>query len=121
MLTWAIKRAGLDLDKFVDSNPKVKLWLDEEKLPTVKQLEDFSKKVYIPFGYLLLDQPPLEPLPIPYFRTNGNAVDKVHVNVYDSILIMQQRQEWLRDYLIENSFKKHPFIGSSMANLMLKK
>lgn len=110
MLIWAIKRAGLGISEFLENNSKVKLWIDGEKLPTIKQLEEFSRKVYIPFGYLLLDEPPVEQLPIPYFRTN-NAVGKVHINIYDSILILQQRQEWLRDYLIENNFRKHRYVG----------
>ncbi len=33
------------------------------------------------------------------------------INVYDTILLMQQRQDWLRDYLIDNEFEKHSFVG----------
>ena len=49
MLTWAIARAGFGLPEFADKNPRVTDWLAGEKKPTVKQLQDFSKKVYIPF------------------------------------------------------------------------
>lgn len=111
ILTWAIVRAGHDLPTFTSKNPKIGKWLTGEKDPTVKQLEDFSKKVHLPFGYLFLPEPPKEVLPIPYFRTNGAKVDKVSLNVYDTILLLQQRQDWLRDYLIENDFESLPFVG----------
>ncbi len=111
ILTWAIARAGYELQAFVEMFPNVKKWLDGEKKPTVKQLEDFSKKVHLPFGYLFLPEPPKEKLPIPFFRTNNTQATHVSVNVYDTILLMQQRQDWLRDYLKENEFDVLPFVS----------
>lgn len=111
MLTWAISRAGHELHAFIEKFPNVQLWLEGEKKPTVKQLEDFSKKVYLPFGYLFLPEPPKEKLPIPFFRSNNHHADKVSINVYDTILLMQQRQDWLKNYLKENNFKPLEFVG----------
>lgn len=111
ILTWAIDRAGFDLHEFILKVPNVQKWLDGEKKPTLKQLEDFSKKVYLPFGYLFLNEPPKEKLPIPFFRTNNPQATKVSVNVYDTILLLQQRQDWLRDYLLNNEFPELPFVG----------
>lgn len=111
MLTWAIARAGYDLHTFTNKFPKVQLWLEGEKKPTVKQLEEFSKKVYLPFGYLFLTEPPRENLPIPFFRSNGNQTQKVSINVYDTIMLMQQRQDWLRNYLKDNDFEPLQFVG----------
>jgi len=71
MLTWAIARAGYDVSEYAIANPRIQDWLDGTKQPTVKQLEDFSKKVYLPFGFLFLPEPPTEELPIPYFRSQG--------------------------------------------------
>jgi hypothetical protein len=106
ILTWAIARAGYELQTFIDKFPKVQLWIEGEKKPTVKQLEVFSKKVHLPFGYLFLPEPPKEQLPIPFFRSNGNQAEKVSINVYDTILLMQQRQDWLRDYLKDSGFEQ---------------
>ena len=89
ILTWAINRAGFDVLTFTEKHPRVKKWLEGEKEPTVKQLEDFSRKVYLPFGYLFLQEPQKEKLPIPFFRSNGNQAEKVSVNVYDTILLLQ--------------------------------
>lgn len=53
MLTWAITRAGYDIPTFAAKFPKILEWLKGNKKPTVKQLEDFSKKVYLPIrGHL---------------------------------------------------------------------
>jgi len=111
MLSWAVARAGYDVPAFAEEYPPFQKWLDGEKQPTVKQLEAFSKKMYLPFGYLFLPEPPEEKLPVPFFRSNGTKADKVSVNVYDTILLMQQRQDWLRDYLKDNEFNPIPFVG----------
>lgn len=111
MLTWAVARAGYDLAEFITRFPRLEKWLNGEKSPTFKQLEIFSKKVYLPLGYLFLPEPPPENLPIPFFRTNGEQAETVSINVYDTILIMQQRQDWLKDYLEENDFEKLSFVG----------
>ncbi|MCX6162491.1 MAG: ImmA/IrrE family metallo-endopeptidase [Ignavibacteriae bacterium] len=111
MITWAINRAGLDLSDFMIKFPNIEKWLQAKKSPTVKQLEKFSHKVHLPFGYLFLQEPPEEILPIPFFRTNSADDKKVSVNVYDTILLMQQRQNWLRDYLKDNEYKNLDFVG----------
>ncbi|MCF8308670.1 MAG: hypothetical protein K9I68_06650 [Bacteroidales bacterium] len=58
ILSWAIERAGYDVREFEVKFPKVSEWLEQQKKPTVRQLEDFARKVHLPFGYLLLDEPP---------------------------------------------------------------
>ncbi|MCX6269649.1 MAG: ImmA/IrrE family metallo-endopeptidase [Bacteroidetes bacterium] len=111
MLTWAIARAGYEVSVFTDKFPNVQKWLSGDKNPTVKQLEKFSKDVHLPFGYLFLPEPPTERLPIPFFRTNNTQATRVSVNVYDTILLLQQRQDWLRDYLHDNEFEELPYVG----------
>jgi hypothetical protein len=111
ILTWAISRAGYELHEFTTKIPKVIDWIEGNKKPTVKQLEAFSKKVHLPFGYLFLHEPPIENLPIPFFRSNDTKTDKVSVNVYDTIQLMLQRQDWLKEYLKDNDFEKLSFIG----------
>jgi Zn-dependent peptidase ImmA (M78 family) len=111
MLTWAIARAGYELPIFTAKFPDIQSWLKGEKKPTFKQLEDFSKKVHIPFGYLLLAEPPKEQLPITFFRTNNSLTEDTDINIYDTILMLQRRQSWLREYLQENDFQPLPFVG----------
>lgn len=118
IITWAIQRAGYELQDFAAKFPSVKDWLEDRKQPTVKQLEKFSHRVHLPFGYLFLAEPPIERLPIPFFRTNqrGRATQKVSVNVYDTIMLMQQRQGWLREYLKDNGYESLPFVGKYSNN-----
>jgi Zn-dependent peptidase ImmA (M78 family) len=111
MLTWAISRAGYELQDFLTKFPNVENWLYNIKNPTVKQLEKFANRVHIPFGYLFLPEPPQENIPFPFFRTGGNQTNKVSLNIYDTILILLRRQDWLTDYLIENEQEPLSFVG----------
>lgn len=120
MLTWAIARAGFALHEFTAKLPKVQEWIEGTKKPTVKQLEGFSKKVHLPFGYFFLSEPPKEKQPIPFFRTGNTEATQVSVNVYDTILLMQQRQDWLRDYLKKNGFEEKPFVSKFLNNNNVK-
>lgn len=116
MLTWAIDRAGHDLDEITVTFPKLKEWMEEKKKPTFNQLQKFSKKVHVPLGYLFLQSPPVEQLPIPYFRSGKNGNNKVGINTFDTILLLKNRQEWLREYLQENEFDKKDFVGKFHSN-----
>ncbi|MBC6401469.1 MAG: ImmA/IrrE family metallo-endopeptidase [Ekhidna sp.] len=111
MLTWAIERAGYDPSEFAQKMPQVTTWLNGEKKPTVKQLEKFSKKVYLPYGYLFLPEPLEESLPIPFFRTKDKKGEKISLNVYDTILTLQRRQGWLKEYLQDNDFEPLKYVG----------
>lgn len=116
MLTWAIARAGFELQDFLMKFPNVQKWLENVKNPTVRQLEEFANRVHIPFGYLFLPEPPQENIPFPFFRTGSKQTTKVSLNVYDTILILQRRQDWLTDYLIENEEESLSFVGKFNEN-----
>ena len=111
LINWAISRAGYEHGEFFEKFPRAQSWLEEEKRPTLAQLRDFAKKAHVPFGYLFLLEPPEEELPIPFFRTIGGETDQVGVNLRDTILNLQQRQEWIRDYLLEQGEEPLEFIG----------
>lgn len=116
ILERAIKRAGFIVDEFLLRYPKVGEWLTLEKQPTVKQLEKFSKDVRIPFGYLLLDELPEEKVPIPFFRTGSGRTDNVSLAIYDTILLLKNRQTWLSDYLKDNEEEPLDFVGKYDVN-----
>ncbi len=120
MLHWAMDRAGRELHEFTAEMPAVSDWISGVKTPTFKQLESFSKKVYLPVGYLLLSDPPAEKLPIPFFRTGKNQAEKVDVNVHDTMLLLQQRQDWLREYLKQNDFDRLAYVGAFQNNRDVK-
>jgi len=111
IIEWAITRAGYEIHEYLMSNPIVKEWLDNSKKPTVKQLENFSKNVHVPFGYMFLNEPPQEELKIPFFRTGKGITNQVSLNVYHAVQIVQKRQAWLTDYLINEGYDKLDFVG----------
>lgn len=110
LISWAIDRAGLQFSTFTE---KLK-WLSKEKCsPTVKQLEDFSKKVHIPFGYFFLPTPPEINLPFPLFRTERNQRKYESLEICDTVAMLQQRQDWLKEYLIKLECEPLEFVGSA--------
>lgn len=110
MLTWAIERAGHDVSVYLDEHPDVAQWVNNEKQPTERQLEEFAKSVHIPYGYLFLSTPPHEEVPIPMFRGSSGS-GAFNLNVYDTVLSVQRRQEWLTDYLEENEYETCSCVG----------
>lgn len=120
IIEWAILRAGHEIQDFLLQNPKVKEWLDYTKKPTVKQLETFSTKLHVPFGYLFLKEPPKEELDFPFFRTGKKETKSVSLNLYDTVQIIQKRQDWLKDYLKDQEFEKLDFVGKFDINTPVK-
>lgn len=111
ILSWAILRAGYTLPEFEYEMPLISKWLSGEKKPTIKQVETFARKIHLPFGYLFLDEPPIEETTIPFFRTLSKLGDTVSLNVKDSISELQNRQNWYMQYLKENGYSPLDFVG----------
>lgn len=109
MLIWAVRRCGQSVEQYAQKNPVFEKWISDEKKPTFKQLEDFAKSVYVPLGYLFLEEPPIESVPIPMFRSGGGDVS---LNVMDEVRTVQERQDWLSAYLEENDIEIPNYVGS---------
>ncbi len=99
LLRWARKRAGLDIDALVGRFPKIDAWEHKAANPTLKQLERYAAATFTPIGFLFLQEPPAESVPIPDFRTINNLrMGNPSPDLLDTIYLCQQRQEWYRDY-----------------------
>ena len=109
MLIWAVTRYGLSVEEYAQKNPAFSKWINEERKPTFKQLEAFANSVYVPLGYLFLDEPPVETVPIPMFRSGGGSVS---LNVMDEVRKVQERQEWLSSYIEGNGIEAPSYVGS---------
>ena len=113
MLEWAIKRSGKTSEAVSRSNKGLREWLSGEKKPTLRQLEKFAATTYAPFGYLLLSEPPDESLHIPYFRTVESHVSAPSLNLIETVQIISQRQDWMRDQLVSLGNDPLEFAGSA--------
>jgi transcriptional regulator with XRE-family HTH domain len=99
LLRWARERAGLSLSAVTHRFQQLAAWERGTERPTLKQLERFAKATHTPIGYLFLQEPPVERLPIPDFRTVGNEhIKRPSPDLLDTIYLCQQRQEWYRDF-----------------------
>jgi Zn-dependent peptidase ImmA (M78 family) len=117
ILEWGITRAGIPLEKVEKKFPNINLWIAKQERPTLKQLEDLSTTLHIPFGYFFLENPPIEQIPIPLFRTKKEIQNnQFSPEFIDTLYDMQRRQIWLKEYLIDNRYEKLPFIGSCNIN-----
>jgi Zn-dependent peptidase ImmA (M78 family) len=113
LLQWARQRAGLGLVALEQRFPQLEAWERGEESPTLKQLERFANATHTPVGYLFLQEPPIERVPIPDFRTIGNEhIEQPSPDLLDTIYICQQRQEWYRDFARTTGEAPLPFVGS---------
>ena len=114
MLLWACKRSGLGMESLLNRFPKLELWKSGEASPTLKQLEKFAKATYTPVGFLFMQEPPVEKVPIPDFRTIAGAESHpLSPDLLDTVYICQQRQEWYRDYMRLSGEEPIEFVGSA--------
>jgi Zn-dependent peptidase ImmA (M78 family) len=124
VLLWARERAGLDaaaLAKKVGggvTEERVEEWEQTGKL-TFTQAKRLSHVTHTPEGFLYLAVPPEDKLPIPDFRTVGDAlVRRPSPDLLDTVYIMQRRQAWMRDFLIEEGEPPLLFVGSATLNTL---
>jgi Zn-dependent peptidase ImmA (M78 family) len=114
LLKWACERAGLNTQIVARRIPQLPSWEQGKTKPTLKQIERFAKIVHAPIGFLFLPTPPVEDLPIPDFRTIGNArIGHPSPDLLETIYICQQRQEWYRDFSRTMRESPCPFVGSA--------
>ncbi len=114
VLRWAVRRAGLELDDLERKFPRIRQWATGEILPTLRQLETLAKATFTPLGFFFLAEPPEQQLPIPLFRTiHDETAREPSPDLLETIQIMQRRQTWMREFLIDQGQKELPFVKSA--------
>lgn len=111
LLRWALDRSGMtDEDRRYE---RFSRWANGEGQPTYRQLEAFATATHAPLGYLFLQSPPIERVPIADFRTMGNtAVNGPSPDLLETIYDSQMRHDWFRSYAVEKGYEPLPFVGS---------
>lgn len=106
ILMWAIEESKIDFEeighKFID----IDLWINQDKRPTFRQLEELARYLKVPFGYMFLDEPPQTDLIQSEFRTIGNKVPQISKELKDTIYNISRKKDWLSDYRRENGWEK---------------
>ncbi len=113
LLRWAVDRSGRREAEFQKRFPKFVDWERGSTDPTFRQLEAFAKAARTPIGYLFLDEPPTDKLPINDFRTKPfSDIAKPSPDLLDTIYLCQQRQAWYREELLASGAHPLSFVGS---------
>lgn len=117
VLEWARQRASLDeaalAKKLGAKEEQVERWEDDGVL-TYKRLEKLAQVTHVPFGYLFLEEPPAEKLPVTDFRTVGSQGERQpSPELLDVLYDAMRKQEWYREYLLDMETEPLVFIGSA--------
>lgn len=116
VLKWARLRSNFNLDqvsKKINVNvEKLSKWEEGNLKPTFKQAQQLAKVLHIPFGFLFLDEPPLEKQVLPDLRTVTDfPFDNFSVDLQDVISDVQFKQNWYREFKKDRGDSELSFIG----------
>lgn len=111
ILDWALDRSGLTVGDLEPRFPRLRQWISGQTRPTLRQLEALAKQTLTPLGFFFLKEPPEDRLPVPYFRTLGDHASH-GPDLLESVHTMEQRQAWLREFLVDQGQEALPFVGS---------
>lgn len=115
VLQWARERANFDTtslaSKMKVKTEEVNQW-EKDGVISIARAKKLSSITYTPFGFLFLTSPLEDKLPIPDFRTVTDLpLLRPSPNLLETIQTMQQRQLWMRDFLIEKQADRFQHLG----------
>jgi Zn-dependent peptidase ImmA (M78 family) len=114
LIQWAIDRSQRDPADLAARFNRLMEWQTGQTQPTLGQLEDFAAATRTPVGYFFLSAPPVEPLPIPDFRTVGSLqVSRPSPDLLDTLYLCQQRQDWYRSNALVLRDDPVAFVGTA--------
>ena len=116
VLRWARQRIGYDADTLAGKvgvrSARVVEWEETGRI-TMVQARNLARHTHTPEGYLYLEEPPEDWLPIADLRTpDGQPPRRPSPNLLDTVYLMQARQEWLREERVVEEAARLPFVGS---------
>lgn len=116
VLRWARERASLEVDELarkVGVRPRrVSEWETSGSI-SVAQADKLAHHTYTPVGFLYLQEAPEDRLPISDFRTRGGeARQRPSPDLLETVYLMQRRQAWMHDDLVEEESAPLGFVGA---------
>ena len=115
VLRWARERAKLQPEELakkmgVKRHERVLEW-ERDGVISVAQVDKLAKCTYTPLGFLYSKEPPDERLPIADFRSR-EGTPPPSPDLLETVYLMQRRQGWMRDELIEDDAEPLDFVGA---------
>ena len=92
VLEWAQKRSRRAPEAMRKRFRDWDRWLVGEARPTVNQAQDLAAFTHVPFGMLMLPEPPEEHLPIPDFRSGPEGHGEPSQELLQTVYLAQNRQ-----------------------------
>jgi Zn-dependent peptidase ImmA (M78 family) len=116
VLRWARERAALPVEEVAgrmkQDVERVLAWEAGEDQPTFRQAQTVANLVHVPFGFLFLQAPPEEALPLPDLRTVGSApAGQLDLNTRDLLRDVMFKHDWFVEVLEEQGHEQLPFVG----------
>ncbi len=116
LLRWSRERAGLSTEQVAKKLPvkpdRVQEWEAGQTKPTFLQAQKWASLAHIPFGFLFLQQPPVEQLPLPDLRTVGGiAPQRPSLELLDTVRDAIRKQDWYLEYLQNQEHQPLAFVG----------
>ena len=116
LINWAYLRSQ-KTEEIKQRFNKLENWISGEANPTLKQLEAFAKATATPLGYFFLDEPPVEELPVPHYRTlEDDTPEHASPDLIETMHIMQRRQDFIKDYFEDYIGDELSFVGQYEGN-----
>ncbi len=118
MLIWARQRLFSTKEEASErlgiSTERLEQWESGQVSPTFNQARDIAGRLFIPFGYLFLSNPPPDlPLPLPDLRTvEGTPSQPPSPDFLEVVHDAQRKQAWYREDLIAEGISELAFVGS---------
>ena len=114
VIRWACARSGRSVEDLQKKFPRLMDWERGRVRPTLKQLEALAKATFTPIGFFFFEEPPVDELPVPDFRTMDNAeVRRPSPHLLNTIYLCQQRQAWYQEEAQgERNLFLQNFVGS---------
>lgn len=117
MLSWASERAGIGAQAIAErlkvDAEQVESWLGGAERPTFRQAQQAANVLHVPFGFLFLQRPPADELPLPDLRTvGGDPARGLDLNFRDLLKDVLFKRDWYRDYIADINGRDLPFVGS---------
>jgi Zn-dependent peptidase ImmA (M78 family) len=117
MIRWARSRTGLTVQDFAKkmrvSESRIIEWESGITPITMGKAQQLANLSLIPLGSLFLSKVPNRDIHLPDFRTiNNSPIRKPSLELEATVLEMQEKQTWLREYLIDNDTPELTWIKS---------